>query len=100
MMDKEELLVDRLITAWGIFRVSNPYEICKGREFQALKEPEYCMGQMLRDTDFELKYRLPIKPRWDNGRAYCWKCGEKFPKKHQTKRKFCSYCGQAVKWND
>lgn len=36
--------------AWEIFRDNNPYEICKGREFRSIKEPEYCMGQMVEDT--------------------------------------------------
>ena len=42
--------IDRLIEAWEIFRDSNPYEICDGKEFRAIKEPEYCMGQMIEDT--------------------------------------------------
>ena len=46
---------DRLIKAWKIFRDSNPYEICNGREFRAIKEPEYCMGQMIEDTITLLK---------------------------------------------
>ena len=40
----------RLIQAWKIFRESNPYEICEGKEFRAIREPEYCMGQMIDDT--------------------------------------------------
>ena len=47
--------IDRLIKAWKIFRDSNPYEICDGREFRAIKEPEYCMGQMIDDTIALLK---------------------------------------------
>lgn len=46
---------DRLIKAWEIFRNSNPYEICDGREFRAMREPEYCMGQMIEDTITLLK---------------------------------------------
>lgn len=46
---------DRLIKAWEIFRNSNPYEICDGREFRAMREPEYCMGQMIEDTIALLK---------------------------------------------
>ena len=42
--------IDRLIEAWKIFRDSNPYELCNGREFRAIREPEYCMGQMIEDT--------------------------------------------------
>lgn len=40
----------KLIHAWKIFRDSNPYEICDGKEFRAIREPEYCMGQMINDT--------------------------------------------------
>ena len=47
--------IDRLIEAWEIFRDSNPYEICDGREFRAIKDPEYCMGQMIDDTIALLK---------------------------------------------
>jgi len=46
---------ERLIKAWEIFRESNPYEICSGREFLAIKEPEYCMGKMIEDTITLLK---------------------------------------------
>ena len=42
--------IDRLIEAWEIFRDSNPYELCNGREFRAIREPEYCMCQMIEDT--------------------------------------------------
>ena len=51
-MEERKQMIDRnkLIKAWEIFRDSNPYEICSGREFRAIKEPEYCMGQMIEDT--------------------------------------------------
>jgi hypothetical protein len=49
--------IDRLIEAWKIFRDSNPYEICNGREFRAISEPEYCMGQMIEDTIALLRER-------------------------------------------
>lgn len=44
-----------VIKAWEIFRDSNPYEICNGREFRAFTEPEYCMGDMIEDTIALLK---------------------------------------------
>jgi hypothetical protein len=46
---------EKVIKAWEIFRDSNPYEICSGREFRAIREPEYCMGQMIEDTIALLK---------------------------------------------
>lgn len=45
----------RLIQAWEIFRESNPYGICRGKPFRAIREPEYCMGQMVDDTIEALK---------------------------------------------
>lgn len=42
--------IQKVIEAWKIFRNSNPYQICDGREFRAISEPEYCMGQMIADT--------------------------------------------------
>lgn len=54
--------IDRLIKAWEIFRDSNPYEICNGREFRAIREPEYCMGQMIEDTIALLKEQEPMTP--------------------------------------
>ena len=49
--------LDMTIKAWEIFRDSNPYEICHGKEFRAIKDPEYCMGQMIADTLEHLKKR-------------------------------------------
>lgn len=46
---------EKVIRAWEIFRNSNPYQICDGKEFRAIKEPEYCMGQMIEDTIEALK---------------------------------------------
>ena len=46
---------ENVIKAWEIFRDSNPYEICNGKEFRAIREPEYCMGQMIEDTIALLK---------------------------------------------
>ena len=44
-MDRETLL-----KAWELFRDANPYEICDGREFKAIRELGYCMEQMVLDT--------------------------------------------------
>jgi len=50
--------IEKLIKSWEIFRDSNPYQICDGKEFRAIKEPEYCMGQMIEDTLTLLKERV------------------------------------------
>ena len=93
--------IDRLIKAWEIFRNSNPYEICDGREFRAIKEPEYCMGQMIEDTITILKEQEPVKPKskvrhGENGQIQHW-CGNCMAMLH-GKQKYCSNCGRQVKW--
>lgn len=46
-----------------------------------------------------LKEQEPKKPEWRVGRAHCPECGELFPKKKENQYiRFCSFCGQAVKW--
>ena len=108
-----EAMIDaeRLIKAWEIFRDSNPYQICDGEEFQAIKEPEYCMGQMIEDTLQLLKKQVPISrieetidlKEWGiedkniNLKKLifykCGICGEHII----NESKFCDKCGQAVK---
>ena len=93
MIDKE-----RLIKAWGIFQKSNPYEICEGREFRAIKEPEYCMGQMISDTIALLKEqeKVSVKQREIMHMLFwcCGSCGVAIT----YGDKFCRNCGKAVKW--
>lgn len=57
MIDRE-----KVIKAWTIFRDSNPYEICSGREFRAIRDPEYCMGEMIEDTIALLKEQEAVEP--------------------------------------
>ena len=94
--------IDRLIKAWEIFRDSNPYEICNGREFRAIREPEYCMGQMIEDTIALLKEQKakPVKiVRSANGYVYCRcpKCNRIFYEEYE-RPKHCDICGQEVKF--
>ena len=99
--------IDRLIEAWEIFRNSNPYEICDGREFRAIKEPEYCMGQMIEDTIALLKELEAVVPEAVEPEVYfvsqakykfyrCPVCKIDW----YYKGNYCLGCGRAVKWND
>lgn len=46
-----------------------------------------------------LKEREPMKPTWSQGKAYCRNCGQRLPRKCDgIERRFCSFCGQAVRW--
>ena len=46
-----------------------------------------------------LKEQEPKKVEWRIGRAHCPSCGELFPRKKETQYiRFCSFCGQEVKW--
>ena len=62
--------IEKLIKSWEIFRDSNPYQICDGKEFRAIKEPEYCMGQMIEDTLALLKECEPRILGWDEIKDY------------------------------
>ena len=93
--------IDRLIEAWEIFRDSNPYEICNGREFRATREPEYCMGQMIEDTLSLLREQepKPVELRinvYGTKFYYCPKCKRELF--HTRNLNFCERCGQGVKW--
>lgn len=89
---------EKVIKAWEIFRDSNPYQICDGREFRAIREPEYCMGQMIEDTIALLKTQEPVEPIQDMvGDALFWVCGKCG---HDIRRSdwYCANCGRAAKW--
>ena len=99
---------EKVIKAWEIFRDSNPYKLCSGREFRAIREPKYCMGQMIEDTIALLKEQetKPIaytdNPNTGLPVAHCPKCG-KFARQFDyyttiEETHFCPWCGQAVKW--
>ena len=47
-----------------------------------------------------LKDQEAIRPEWSNGKAFCGKCGKPFPRNRGEQRRFCSYCGHEVKWDD
>ena len=89
---------DRLINAWKMFRDSNPYEICDGREFRAIKDPEYCMGQMIEDTLVLLKEQeaVPVTQR-ELAHMLFWCCGS-CGVAITDGDKFCRMCGKEVKW--
>ena len=100
--------IETVIKAWEIFRDSNPYEICSGREFRAIREPEYCMGQMIEDTIALLKEQEAVEPIYIENPythlpvSYCPKCREPINQyitgNPYKETKYCHYCGQAVKW--
>ena len=97
--------IDRLIEAWEIFRDSNPYEICDGREFRAIKDPEYCMGQMIEDTIALLKELEAVVPEAVEPEMYCVSQDKyKFYRCHACKTawyykgNYCLGCGRKVKW--
>ena len=112
---------DRLIEAWEIFRDSNPYGICGDREFRAMREPDYCMGQMIEDTiallrkDKERTLTLidetikeeqeAVKPILCHARRSiepyqmtfwyeCGSCGAEI----KMDDDYCNKCGKLVKW--
>ena len=101
-MDRE-----KVIKAWEIFRDSNPYEICSGREFRAIREPEYCMGQMIEDTIALLKEQEAVEPKFVMNEWRCGACGHVVltynfdineGKMGKVMANYCPSCGRSVKW--
>ena len=45
---------------------------------------------------FILKGKLPVRPTWQQGKAYCGDCGKRIPMK--IKAKYCHKCGREVDW--
>ena len=82
--------------------VCNEYLICgiprNGSGFGGNDVSEFRQGK---PNWCPLKENEPKKPEWRVGRAHCPECGELFPKKKDNQYiRFCSFCGQAVKWDD
>lgn len=49
-------------------------------------------------SDALLKHKVPMRPTWNQGKAYCSKCFQRFPmKRNDEEINYCSCCGQAVK---
>ena len=48
-----------------------------------------------------LKEQEPVKPTWSQGKAYCGNCGQRLPRKCAgIERRYCSFCGRKVKWDE
>ena len=42
---------------------------------------------------------LAVVPTWNQGKAYCGKCGQRLPRKREDRKiNYCGYCGRPVKW--
>ena len=42
---------------------------------------------------------LAVVPTWNQGKAYCGKCGMRLPRKREDRKiNYCRYCGRPVKW--
>lgn len=58
-----------------------------------------CQRKLRENAISLLKKQEPASPTREQGKAYCWKCGQMLPRKADRKINYCSYCGQAVKWD-
>ena len=88
---------EKVIRAWEIFRNSNPYEICNGKEFRAIREPEYCMGQMIEDTIALLKEQEPVEPKVSSTEQRCGNCNKVIEMDGWIA---CPWCGKPIAWNE
>ena len=52
------------------------------------------------DENGLLKEQEPASPTWEQGKAYCGKCGQRLPRKRADREiNYCGYCGRQVKWD-
>lgn len=59
------------------------------------------LHEMYTDVIALLKEQEPMKPIWSQGKAYCGNCGQRLPRKRDgIERRFCSFCGKAVTWDE
>jgi hypothetical protein len=69
------------------------YDKCTNYEARFVFQP------LLRDTLKLLKEHEPASPTWEQGEAYCGKCGQRLPRKKADREiNYCWYCGRPVKW--
>jgi hypothetical protein len=55
--------------------------------------------QILTDTISLIKEQEPVSPTWEQGEAYCGKCGQRLPRKRADREiNYCGYCGRPLKW--
>lgn len=85
--------LEKVIEAWEIFRDSNPYEICSGLEFRAIREPEYCMGQMIEDTISLLKEQEDALEQMRLDNIDLRNCNAELMKE-QEETELCDRCGR------
>jgi len=99
MTDREKVIkgLECCKPAW--FTVANcadehcPYD-CYGHN-----EVNGCVDHLIDDALELLKKQNPASPTWEQGEAYCGKCGMRLPRKRADREiNYCGYCGRPVKW--
>lgn len=58
-----------------------------------------CQRKLRENAIGLLKKQEPASPTFEQGKAYCGKCGQRLPRKADREINYCSYCGQVVKWD-
>lgn len=94
-MDRESVITHlQIIHTWAEFARKRDLQFFTPKHLENI-------AQWADDALNLLKERKPVKPTWNQGKAYCGQCGQKMPRKCDgIERRYCSFCGQAVKWND
>lgn len=74
------------------------FYIAPSRAFDEHTEEELKM--FAHDALVLLKEQEQTSPTWIQGKAYCGRCSQRLPRKSVDREtNYCSYCGQAVKWD-
>ena len=60
------------------------------------KRPDWCPLKAEHDMPCFNCPMQPIRPTWQQGKAYCGQCGKRIPLK--IKANYCHKCGREINW--
>ena len=64
-------------------------------EFDFTKRPDWCPLHDEHEVCVNCPMN-PIRPTWQQGKAYCGQCGKRIPLK--IKANYCHKCGREINW--
>ena len=64
-------------------------------EFDFTKRPDWCPLHDEHEVCVNCPMN-PIRPTWQQGKAYCGQCGKRIPLK--IKANYCHKCGRGINW--
>lgn len=99
MSDREEIV--EIFSELKNFADYDVHPVVSPENWNVYSKLRDLIDQAEEDALALLKEQEAKNVAWSLNRAHCPTCGELFPKKKDVQYiRFCSYCGQAVKWDE